>query len=116
MSVLILLALLTAAACNGNGPQPASTPLYILDSEAVDPATGALTVNIRVPSTATRDWVKTAVQEVVDNRKQQHKVIWVRTYIQGPNDRAPYATSHYDGGAVTHEFVGGSEQKKIPTH
>lgn len=113
-SLLVLVAVLCFAGC-GDAPKPARDP-YIVDGQAFDPATGTLTVNISVPSNATEDWVKAAVQEVVDGRKQEYKVIWVRTYVRTSNENVPYAVSYYDASGLTHRFSGKSEERKIPTH
>ncbi|HEU4389404.1 MAG TPA: hypothetical protein VFV34_16490 [Blastocatellia bacterium] len=112
---IVLLTIVASAGCGGDAPKPARSQ-YIVDSQSVDSATGALTVNISVPPNATRDLVKLSVQEVVDSRKQEYRVISVKTYIRKSDENVPYASSYYDSSGLVHTFFGGNEEQKIPTH
>ena len=113
MTGLLMAVTIGSIAC---GPAPKATAAYVVLSQVADTSSSTLRASIQVPANATQDAVKAAAQILIDNHKQEFKVIWVNTYVEGSSpDGPPHCASYYSGGEVSHKFRGGAEQK-VPTH
>lgn len=117
-TAIIALFLLSLAGC-GTVPAPTRSnaqPFSVI-SEQADPAASSLTLLIKVSGPATQPNVKSIVESIIANRKDEYRHILVTSYVEGTAaSDAPFAISRLEDGAVTHRFNSIAENQKIPTH
>jgi hypothetical protein len=113
--VASLVWLLTS--CGGDAPVVApSSSRYMLMGEMIDPASGSLIINIKMSQQASESDIKTVAETLINERKDRHSKVTVRTLLDAYGNDIPYATSSLDSGQVTHQFNQAAKQKRIPTH
>lgn len=118
-AVLIGCVLMWLSGCNKDAPVPIPgtfSPYEIL-SEATDPQSGRLAIDIKVPQPTDEPRVKAVVESVINARKAAHRQIIVKTFLESvATSDLPYAVSTLEGGQITHRFNSEASQQRIPTH
>jgi len=118
-AVLIGCILLWSSGCNKDAPIPVagtSSP-YVIVSEAADPGSGRLAIDIKVPQPTDEFRVKSVVESLINTRKSAHRQIIVKTYLESvATSDKPYAVSKLEDGRITHRFNTEASQQRIPTH
>lgn len=118
-AVIIAFVLMLLVACS-DAPRPMSAEAqsFSVVSEYPDPATGSVTVIIRVAKTSTPPQVKAAAESVIAGRHGSYHYITVKTFLEGASlDSPPFAVSTSRDDVTDHVFgtmPGGSV--RIPTH
>jgi hypothetical protein len=117
--VVIGCLLMWLSGCNRDAPVPiagTSSPYEII-SEATDPQSGRLAIDIRVPQPTDEPRVKSVVESLINARKSAHPQIVVKTYLESvATSDLPYAISKLEQGQITHRFNSEAGQQRIPTH
>jgi hypothetical protein len=111
--------LLWSAGCNKDAPIPVvetSSP-YVIVSEAADPDSGRLAIDIKVPQPADEFRVRSVAESLINARKSGHRQIVIKTYLESvATSDMPYAISKLEDGKITHRFNSEASQQRIPTH
>jgi len=117
-ALLIGCALLWSYGCN-KAPIPVAGTAspYVILSEAADPVSGRLAIDIKVPQPTEDSRVKSVVESLINARKSAHQQIVVKTYLESvATSDMPYAISKLEDGRITHRFNAEASQQRIPTH
>lgn len=117
-TAVILLSLLSVAGC-GTAPAPtrADDHPFTVISEQADAVASNLTMLIKVTGPATQQNVKSIVESIMANRKDEYRHILVKSYAEvTPASDVPFAVSRLENGSVTHRFNSLTESQRIPTH
>jgi len=118
-AVLIGCAMVWVSGCSKDAPIPVAgtvSPYEIL-SEATDPQSGRLAIDIKVPQPADEPGVKSVVESLINARKSAHRQIIVRTYLESAGtSNLLYAVSILENDQITHRFNSEAGQQRIPTH
>lgn len=117
-TAIIALSLLVLAGCGGApAPTRSNAQPFSVISEQADPASGSLTLLIKVSGPATQPNVASIVESIITNRKGDYRHILVKSYTEGMSaSDAPFAISRLEDNAITHRFNSMTENQKIPTH
>jgi len=117
--ILIGCVLLCLSGCSKDAPIPiaADSSPYIIVSEAEEPGTGRLAINIKVPQPTDEARVKSVVESLINARRPGHRQIVVTTFLESvAATDMPYAISKLEEGQITHRFNSEAGQQRIPTH
>ena len=118
-AVLIGCAMVWVSGCSKDAPIPVAgtvSPYEIL-SEATDPPSGRLAIDIKVPQPTDEPRVKSVVESLINARKSAHRQIMVRTYLESAGtSNLLYAVSILENDQITHRFNSEAGQQRIPTH
>jgi hypothetical protein len=117
-TTLIALSVIVLAGCGGApAPTRSNAQTYSVISEQADPASGSLTLLIKVLGPATQPGVTSIVESIIATRKGDYRHILVKSYTEGmASSDTPFAISRLEDGAITHRFNSITENQKIPTH
>ena len=112
-------AIISLSSCNRDAPIPiaATSPSYVIISEALDPGSGRLVIEIKVPQATDETTVKSVAESLINSRKSAHSQIMIKTYLESAAaPEIPYAVSKLEDGQITHRFNTEAGQQRIPTH
>lgn len=117
-AVVFIFFTLLLVACAGEAPKKKDRPTlpYVVLSSVTDPATGMLSISIKVDPPHSEENLQTVAALVIENYKSQFNNITVKSYTRSDASGIPYGISTYTNNTISHQFNSQAAPQKIPSH